>query len=61
MIAMYLAKNMTDSSLDAIGASLGGRDHSTVIHGVNKINDDIMNSNEFKQQIDTIKKKINPS
>ena len=61
MIAMYLAKNMTDSSLDAIGASLGGRDHSTVIHGVNKINDDIMNSDEFKQQIDTIKKKINPS
>ena len=61
MIAMYLAKNMTDSSLDAIGASLGGRDHSTVIHGVNKINDDIINSEEFKQQIETIKKKINPN
>ncbi|MBR4182254.1 MAG: chromosomal replication initiator protein DnaA [Lachnospiraceae bacterium] len=61
MIAMYLAKNMTDSSLDAIGASLGGRDHSTVIHGVNKINDDIMNSDEFRQQIDTIKRKINPA
>ncbi len=61
MIAMYLAKNMTDSSLDAIGASLGGRDHSTVIHGVNKINDDIMNSDEFRQQIDSIKRKINPT
>ncbi len=61
MIAMYLAKNMTDSTLDAIGASLGGRDHATVIHGVNKINDDIMNSTEFSQQIETIKKKINPN
>ena len=61
MIAMYLAKNMTDSTLDAIGASLGGRDHATVIHGVNKISDDIMNSTEFSQQIETIKKKINPN
>ena len=36
-VAMYLCKNMTDASLDNIGSLLGGRDHSTVLNGVEKI------------------------
>src|SRR5690348_3183204 len=36
-IAMYLCRELTDASLPKIGAKLGGRDHSTVLHGVNKI------------------------
>lgn len=60
-IAMYLSKNMTDTSLDSIGAMLGGRDHSTVIHGIKKIEEE-MNSNEHTVTlINTIKKKINPN
>ena len=33
-IAMYLCKTMTDIPLDSIGSLLGGRDHSTIIHGI---------------------------
>ena len=59
-IAMYLCKQMTDYPLDAIGALLGGRDHSTIIHGANKIADEIAKDTVLQAQIDTITKKINP-
>ncbi|MGL4632674.1 MAG: chromosomal replication initiator protein DnaA, partial [Leadbetterella sp.] len=38
-IAMYLAKNYTEMSLKNIGYHFGGRDHSTVIHGIQTVND----------------------
>ena len=60
-IAMYLCKNMTDIPLDSIGALLGGRDHSTIIHGINKIGEEYDNNPQIKSLIDTIKKKINPN
>lgn len=59
-IAMYLCKQLTDYPLDAIGQLLGGRDHSTIIYGANKVADDYKNNAELKKQIDTIKKKIDP-
>ncbi len=60
-IAMYLCKSMTDTPLDSIGALLGGRDHSTIIHGVQKISDEYESDDTTKSLIDTIKKKINPN
>lgn len=36
-VAMYLSKKMTDMSLPKIGAKFGGRDHTTILHGVAKI------------------------
>ena len=36
-IAMYLAKHMTNRSLPEIGRRFGGRDHTTVMHGVRRI------------------------
>lgn len=60
-IAMYLCKSMTDSSLDVIGSFLGGRDHSTIIHGIKKISDEYEANDNTKTLIDTIKKKINPN
>lgn len=36
-IAMYLAKNMTSRSLPEIGRRFGGRDHTTIMHGVRKV------------------------
>jgi len=36
-VAMYLARELTDSSLPKIGARFGGRDHTTVLHAVSKI------------------------
>lgn len=38
-IAMWLSKELTQKSYPMIGESFGGRDHSTVIHAINKIND----------------------
>ena len=37
---MYLVKELTQKSLPEIGASFGGRDHTTVLHAVRKINED---------------------
>ena len=60
-IAMYLCKEMTDTPLETIGSLLGGRDHSTVIHGVNKIDDEYKVNEQTRNLIETIKKKINPN
>ena len=60
-IAMFLCKSMTDSSLDVIGSFLGGRDHSTIIHGIKKISDEYEVNDNTRTLIDTIKKKINPN
>ncbi|MGN0351104.1 MAG: chromosomal replication initiator protein DnaA [Roseburia sp.] len=60
-IAMYLCKTMTDTPLDSIGSLLGGRDHSTIIHGVNKVSEEYETNEDTKNLIDTIKKKINPN
>ena len=60
-IAMFLCKTMTDSSLDVIGSFLGGRDHSTIIHGIKKISDEYEVNENTRTLIDTIKKKINPN
>ena len=42
---MYLAKKLTSRSLPEIGRRFGGRDHSTVLHAVRKI-DDLMRADE---------------
>ena len=60
-IAMYLCKDMTSSPLEAIGSLLGGRDHSTIIHGANKIADEYNSDEELHNQLDAIRKKLNPS
>ena len=60
-IAMYLCKTMTDIPLDSIGSLLGGRDHSTIIHGIKKIADDYDSNEQTRNLIETIKKKINPN
>ncbi len=60
-IAMYLCKNMTDTPFDSIGAILGGRDHSTIIHGVKTITEEYDMDENMRNTILTIKKKINPN
>ncbi len=60
-IAMYLCNTMTDSSLQAIGVLLGGRDHSTIIHGAKKMQEEIDKDDNMRNLVDTIKKKINPN
>ena len=60
-IAMYLCTNMTSYGLKKIGAEMGNRDHSTVIHGSNKISEAIKESETVKNTVDILKKKINPT
>ncbi len=59
-IAMYLCRTMTDTSYQEIGRLIGGRDHSTVLHGVDKITEDLESSPTLQNTIDILKKKINP-
>ena len=59
-IAMYLCREMTDTPLKSIGIMLGGRDHSTVSHGVEKVAEEIKMNDALNNTIDIIKKKINP-
>ena len=50
-IAMYLMKKMTDKSLRDIGLFLGGRDHSTVMHALAKMENALINDREFSERI----------
>jgi chromosomal replication initiator protein len=57
-VAMYLAREMTDASLDSIGTSIGGRDHSTVSYACNKVNKLISKDNVFAGMINGLKMKL---
>ena len=59
-IAMYLCRKMTADSLQAVGNSLGKKDHTTIIHGEKKISDDLKIDENLRNTIDVLTKKINP-
>ena len=59
-IAMYLCRTMIDTPLKSIGIILGGRDHSTINHGVDKIKAELKTNDTLNNTIDIIKKKLNP-
>lgn len=57
-VVMYLCRKLTDTSYVNIGKLLGKKDHTTIIHGVNKIEDELKNNDELASKVETIKKKI---
>lgn len=57
-VAMYLCRNLTDESFIKIGMEFGGKNHSTVIHACDKIENDIKNNKEIKNIIDNLIKQI---
>ena len=59
-IVMYLCRQMTDTSLKAIGAFLGGKDHASINHGIKKIEEDIKKDEALNNTVNIIIKKINP-
>ncbi len=59
-IAMYLCREMTQTQFKEIGSIMGGRDHSTVIHGYDKIAYELKNNENMKNTIEVLIKKINP-
>ena len=60
-VVMYLCRELTDISLKNIAKVLDKKDHSTIINGITKIQDEINNNSEFANQINIIKKKITPT
>ena len=60
-IAMYLCREMmTSVGLKKIGSEIGGRDHSTVLHGSKKISDEMKTSDDMRKTIEILQKKISP-
>lgn len=59
-IAMYLCSTLTNVGVKNIGAEMGNRDHSTVIHGTKKIAAQLEKNDSIKNTIEILKKKINP-
>lgn len=59
-IAMYLCREIISTPLKSIGKCLGNRDHTTIMHGIDKIEKEINNDENLKNTIETLKKKINP-
>jgi chromosomal replication initiator protein len=53
-VAMFLMKRMTDKSLRDIGAYLGGRDHSTVVHAIEKVEEHLQQFPEFEHELKRI-------
>ena len=57
-VAMYFSKDYTNHSLKSIGYHFGGRDHSTVIHAVQAVNDMIDTDAKFRYAVDELKKRL---
>ncbi len=57
-VAMYVMREETDRSLADIGSSLGARDHSTVMHGINKMVEEIERNADRRQEILTVREML---
>ncbi|MCL5960531.1 MAG: chromosomal replication initiator protein DnaA [Chloroflexi bacterium] len=57
-VAMYIMREETESSLSEIGQELGGRDHTTVMHGCSKIERDIDANSQLRQEVLTIRQML---
>ncbi len=57
-IAMYLARNMLSMQLVEIGQAFGGRDHSTVIHSVDKVERQMMRDRTFKERVEMARQEL---
>jgi chromosomal replication initiator protein len=57
-IAMYLARDMLGMQLVEIGQAFGGRDHSTVIHSVDKVERQMMRDRTFKERIEMARQEL---
>lgn len=60
-VVMYLCRNLIDIPFQNIAKLLNKKDHTTIIHGVNKITEEIEKDGELRNKVEIIKKKLNPS
>ena len=59
-IAMYLCRKMTSDTLDTVGRVMGNKDHTTILHGEDKITTQLETDEGLRNTIEVLKKKINP-
>lgn len=57
-IAMYLSRKLTSSSLIEIGEKFGGKDHSTVLHSIKKVEERMSQDPSFKEMIEQLQNRI---
>jgi chromosomal replication initiator protein len=57
-IAMYLARNVLEMQLVEIGQAFGGRDHSTVIHSVDKVERQMSRDRAFRERVETVRQEL---
>ena len=57
-IAMYLAKQLTPRSLPEIGRKFGGRDHTTVMHAVRKVEELMQQDADFAEEVDLLRRML---
>ena len=57
-VVMYLVREETDASLMDIGRFLGGRDHTTIIYGCDKIGEEVTSNSRLRQEIMTIRDRL---
>jgi len=57
-VAMYLAKQLTSRSLPEIGRKFGGRDHTTVMHAVKRIDELRQNDSTLSEDIDLLRRML---
>jgi chromosomal replication initiator protein len=55
---MFLARQMTESSLNSIGEAFGGRDHGTVLHACRLVNDRMQVDAQVRQVVHYLEKKL---
>lgn len=60
-LVMYLCRSLIDISLENIATILNKKDHTTVMHGCKRIENEIADNVDFKNKVDIIIKKINPA
>jgi chromosomal replication initiator protein len=59
-IAMYMARELTTHSLPEIGRGIGGRNHSTVVHAVNRVSAAIDTDPAVRSAVDNLRKRLGP-
>ena len=57
-IAMYLIRNMLDVPLKKIGDMFGGKDHTTVMSGITKVEKELKTNESLKEAVDELKKRL---
>jgi len=59
-VAMFLCRKMTDASFPLIGDQFGGRDHTTVMHGVEKIEKESLENSDLLSNLEKLCKQLDP-